>query len=201
MAIKFGIDLKNLPKGVRIAIAVVPAVLFAGIFGYMAIYPKSGVINALKQDISKQESDIQQSQSMAAKLDVLKEENRKLKDRLQELSKQLPEEKEISVLLTHISNLGIKSGLTILSWSPSRDRRLHSSGIVYEVPVSINLTGNYHSLGKFFSSLTGLDRIVNILNIGLSGPRVVGNEMVLSITFSAVTFTSATEGGIAGGGQ
>ncbi len=114
MAIK--IDIKNLPKAARIAIIVVPAVVCLGLFGYLSCYPKFKQINGLKQEISQQENDIVKSQSMAEKLDALKAENLKLKQRLQELEKQLTAEKEISILLTNVSNLGVQSGLTILTW-------------------------------------------------------------------------------------
>ncbi|MBI4822617.1 MAG: type 4a pilus biogenesis protein PilO [Nitrospirae bacterium] len=192
MAIK--IDIKNLPKTVKIIIAVLPALIFIGVYIYFAILPKHKQINGLKQEISKQENNITESQRKAEKLDELKAENQRLKERLTELGKQLPTEKEISPLLTLVSDLGTKSGLNIISWKPSRWTP-HPSGIVFEVPVSVEITGSYHKLASFFSKLTLLDRIVNIINIRLGGPRVVGEEAILGVSFSAVTFTNATEGG------
>ncbi|MDP2166796.1 MAG: type 4a pilus biogenesis protein PilO [Thermodesulfovibrionales bacterium] len=189
-------NLKNLPKSAAISIAVVPAVLFTLVFGYLVLLPKNKQVEQFKQDISAQENEITKSQSMADRLYELKAENQKLKERLQELEKQLPEEKEISVLLSQVSDLGIRAGLEILTWKPS-PRVSHSSGIVYEVPVSVDMKGSYHRLGAFFSSLTRLDRIVNITNIRLSGPQPKGNEAMLGITFSALTFTAVSQGGIA----
>lgn len=193
------IDIKNLPKAAKIAIAVVPMVLFVVLFGYFSLLPKTNTVKTLKQEIAAQENEIVKSQSMADRLEELKTENKKLKERLEELEKQLPEEKEISVLLTQVSSLAIQSGLGIISWRPS-PKRNHASGIVYEVPVAVDMSGSYHSLGAFFSALTKLDRIVNISDIKLSNPKPEGDRALLNIGFSAVTFTAVAQGGIAGGG-
>lgn len=189
-------NLKNLPKPARIIIAVAPALLFTAIFLYFGILPKNKQIDVLDQEISEQENVIAKKQSMAARLDTLIKENKKLKNSLKELEEHLPEEKEISNLLKQVSDLGREAGLQILSWRPAT-RRQHKSGIVYEVPVSVSLTGSYHRLGRFFSSLTNLERIVNILNINLSSPQPKGTEAILSVSFSAVTFTAISEGGLA----
>lgn len=193
---KIKIDIKNLPMWAQIVSAVVPAVLFIGIFGYFSTYPKFKTINTLKQEISKQENEIKQSTTMAEKLAELKAENLRLKQRLEELAKQLPEEKEISILLTNLSDLGKQVGLNISAWKPTQKKTLHSSGIVFEAPFAVEFTGSYHRLAVFFSSLTRLDRIINIAKIQLSDPKPAQGESVLKVNFSAVTFTAATEGGL-----
>lgn len=194
--INLKINLKNVPKSAQWAIGGVLIAIVVGLFLYLGVLPKRKQINSLEADISKNEQEITKKQSMADKLDELKIENAKLKGRLEELSKQLPPEKEISVLLKQVADLGKKAGLTINSWRPS-DKRNHASGIVFEVPVSVDLIGSYHRLAKFFSSLTRLDRIVNIIDIKLSSPKPEGSEAILSVGFSAITYTDATQGGIA----
>jgi type IV pilus assembly protein PilO len=186
------IDIKNLPKPARIAVAIAPAVLFIALFGYLGIMPEMKRIGLLKQEIINQQNEIVKSQSIVDKLDTLRLENAKLKEVLAKLEEQLPEESEISPLLQQVSDLGIRAGLDIKLWNPAVHRR-HPSGIVFEVPVSVRMSGSYHRLGYFFASLTMLDRIVNITDIKLGGPKPSGNEAVLDITFSAVTFTAIPE--------
>lgn len=186
------IDIRNLPKPARIAVAVVPAVFFIAMFGYMGIMPKMKRIDVLKQEILNQQNEIVKKQSIVEKLDTLRVENARLKKMLAKLEEQLPEESEISPLLQQVSDLGIKAGLDIKLWNPAAHRK-HPSGIVFEVPVSVVMSGSYHRLGYFFASLTGLDRIVNITDIKLGGPKPEGKEAILSISFSAVTFTAVPE--------
>jgi len=189
------LNIGPLPKPARIAIAVVPALLYALVFTYLAILPKTKEVRAIRSQISTQENDIMKTQSMAAKLDKLREENVKLRARLDELSQQLPEEKEISQLLRQVSQKGIGAGLQILTWKP-KERALHPSNIVYSVPVEVTLKGSYQRLGEFFSMLTRLSRIVNITDIKMATPNLQGEEAVLGISFTAVTFTAAESGGL-----
>jgi type IV pilus assembly protein PilO len=62
------------------------------------------------------------------------------------------------------------------------------------VPVSISLNGSYHNLASFFSELTKIDRIVNVNNISMSRATSKGATALLSVSFSAVTFTAVEEG-------
>ena len=70
---------------------------------------------------------------------------------------------------------------------------MHSSGIVYEIPVKVELSGSYHSLGYFFSSLTKLNRIVNISDFKLSDPKPDKGFAVEKISLTATTFSSVPE--------
>lgn len=189
------INLETLGKPARIAFIVAPAAIFSIIFTLLLLVPKNKEIKAQMAGISSQEDEIANTEGMASRLGVLKEENAVLKSRLQALSAQLPEEKEVSQLLAQVSDAAMRAGLQIISWRPG-PRRLHPSHIVYEVPVSITMSGSYHRLGNFFSALTALKRIVNITNISMSGPRPNGNEALLNISFTALTFTSADPGGL-----
>ncbi|MFC1769683.1 type 4a pilus biogenesis protein PilO [Nitrospirota bacterium] len=192
LELKLNFNWRTPPKPVRIVAWVVPIVVSVALCVFLVYMPKSKKIEKLTKDIEKQETEISKSQSMAAKLSELVAENAKLKEKLVELEDQLPQESEISSLLKQVTDLTREAGLSIQTWTPSA-RRNHSSGIVYEIPVAVTLTGNYHKLGMFFSSLTGLDRIVNISGITLSGARVENDEVILSVSFMAVTFTAVAE--------
>ncbi len=186
-------DIRNLPKPVRIVIAILPSVILVAAVIYLGILPKNEKIEALKKDIAKQEQDISKAQNMVQRLDELKAENQRLRAELKALEEFLPEEREISSLLKQVEDLSKEAGLEINSWQPA-PKRTHSSGIVYEIPVSISVSGSYHKLGRFFSSLTQLDRIVNVNNISLAGPQPKGKEAILGVSFSAITFTAIPQG-------
>ncbi|MDH4230481.1 MAG: type 4a pilus biogenesis protein PilO [Nitrospirota bacterium] len=150
----------------------------------------------LDAKIDTQNNEIAASEAKVTKLDILKKENERLVNRINELKEQLPEEKEISSLLKQVSDLGIAAGLNIKAWRPGQ-KTTHPSGIVYEIPVSVEVDGTYHNLGYFLSSLTRLNRIVNISNMRLANPKVVKGENLLSASFKAATFTAIPEAEIA----
>jgi type IV pilus assembly protein PilO len=186
------IDIKKLPKHVKAIISFLPALIIIIIVIFLIILPKNREINSLENKILSQENEIAKSRAKAEKLPQLIVENEKLKRRLGELKLQLPEEKEVSSLLKQVSDLGTQSGLKILLWKPEQ-KKTHASGIVYEIPVKVELSGSYHSLGFFFSSLTKLNRIVNISDIKLSDPKPGKNSAMLKVSFTATTFSSIPE--------
>jgi type IV pilus assembly protein PilO len=186
------LDMKNLPRYARVAVAIVPSLIIALVVVILVIMPKHKEIQALNSKIDDQNNQIATSQAKGARLDVLIKENEQLLKRLNELKEQLPEEKEISNLLKQVSDICTESGLDMKSWRPGQ-RKKHPSGIVYEIPVSVAVTGTYHDFGKFLGNLTKLNRIVNVKNIQMGSPRMVGGTDVLQISFTASTFSAIPE--------
>lgn len=190
MALK--LDIRNIPPAAKGVVAVLPAIILSVVVVMLFVMPKQKQIKALDAKIDEQNNKIAASQAKAAKLDVLIKENEKLVRRLGELRQYLPEEKEISTLLKEISDRAIDAGLVMQSWKPGQ-KTTHSSGIVYEIPVSVIVRGTYHDLGKFLSSLTKLNRIVNIGNIAIGSAKMTTGGAVLNISFTASTFSAIPE--------
>jgi type IV pilus assembly protein PilO len=192
MALKVNINIKKLPLYSKILLSLIPAVIITIVFIFLFIVPKNKEIKALETKILTQENEIAKDQAKVEKLPELTLENERLRKRLEELKQQLPEEKEVSTLLKQVSDLCIKSGLKVALWKPE-PRKTHSSGIVYEIPVKVELSGSYHSLGYFFSSVTKLNRIVNISDIKLSDPKPEKGSAIVKIAFTATTFSAVPE--------
>ena len=72
MDLKFNIkfDIKKVPKGARIAIAVAPAVIIAILFVVLVYMPKTKEIKKLNADISKQENEIATNKTLEKKLAI-----------------------------------------------------------------------------------------------------------------------------------
>ncbi len=182
----------KLPKIVKVILMFLPIIVIIATFYFVTFKPKTEEIKKLRAEISRQENEIAKKETLIAKLPILKVKYEEAKKHYHFLKLQLPEEKEISNLLRQVSDLGIQAGLQILLWKP-QPRKEHPSGIVFETPVNVNMSGTYHKLGAFFSNLTNLGRIVNIKNITLSQPKPMETEAVLNISFSAATFTAKQE--------
>ncbi len=196
MALKVNINIKNLPQYAKILIASLPVLIIIVAVYLIFISPARKEIKALEVKIAAQENEIAKSQVKAEKLPELTFENERLRKKLNELREQLPEEKEVTTLLKQVSDLCIRAGLKVSLWKPEQ-KKTHPSGIVYEIPVKVELSGSYHSLGYFFSSLTKLSRIVNISDIKLSDPKPEKGSAVVRIAFTATTFSSVPEEEIA----
>jgi type IV pilus assembly protein PilO len=188
---------KNLPSHFQILITVAPAIVLIALFFFLIFSPNNKKIKGLELRLAKVEKDIEESQAKISKLDVLIEENKVLKVKLQRLKEQLPEEKEVSVLLKQISELGLRSGLEILLWKPEA-RKTGPGGLYVEIPVRVEVLTGYHRLGDFFSHISRLPRLVNISQIKLKKHSKKGRALIKS-TFLARTFASVEPGSAAGG--
>ena len=164
MAIKF--DINKLPPYVKVLIPFVVAVILIVLFAVFIYSPKSKQIDALSTVVARLDNEIASGEVKARKLDILKKENALLKAKLVGLQEQLPEGKEVSILLKQISDLGVTSGLEILLWKPGA-RSISADRLYAEIPVQVEVIAEYHNLGDFFSHISRLKRIVNIAGINM----------------------------------
>jgi len=192
MAMKLKIDLGTMPLAAKTVLSILPSLIISVLVIMFVVVPKNKEIKRLNAEITKQENQIAVDQVKVARLAALKVENEKLKKRMEELKLQLPEEKEVSSLLKQVSDLGIRSGLKITLWKPEA-KKDNSSGMIYEIPVAVEVSGSYHNLGIFFSGLTKFSRIVNIGDIKISDPKPQRGEATVKITFKATTFSAIPE--------
>jgi type IV pilus assembly protein PilO len=96
---------------------------------------------------------------VAANLHEFEEEIARLELKLSKVLRQLPDKKELEVLLTDISNAGKKAGVEIKSFKRLAEVE---QGFYAEVPIAIELEGGYHDIARFFDMVAKLPRIVNM---------------------------------------
>ena len=187
--------IKALPSLYQGLIAAVLPILFIALFIFFIFMPKNEQLAALNKNIEKLDKDIAISESKIMKLDDLIAENKMLQAKLATLKEQLPEEKEVSVLLKQISELGQTSGLEILLWKP-QNKKTEPSGLYVEIPVNVEVMAEYHKLGDFYSHISRLPRLVNISDIKLiADTKSAKGEAggLINATFTARTFASASQ--------
>lgn len=194
MEMKLGIDVENLSRFKRILLIILPSLAIAAIFATMYVMPAFEEVIKLETEVNSQNAEINLLKIHSAKLPTLIAENEKLQKRLNELQMRLPEEKEVSGLLRQVSELGVKAGLEVALWKP-KAKVVHASKEVYEIPVEVQMRGNYHNFGKFFSNLTKLDRIVNLndINMKIADTKIKKGDTGLNVNFTSVTYSIISE--------
>ena len=178
------------PKTRAIAFgALIVALLIVDITQF--IIPMRAQIEQLEKALSEKQVIIRQNDEKIRNLDALKAEVKTLQQQLRDLTEQLPPESEVSGLLRQIQERVNQSGLVLKLWKPDRPRD-HSSGLYKEIPVTLTLTGGYHSTASFFDRVSKLNRIVNILNIKMGGAKMNNDGSIsVDINCTAMTFSAA----------
>jgi len=152
------------------------------IYAYLLYLPKQNKISELNKQYDKLAIELDKTKKKAGQFAKLKKKMEEAKVQFQIVKKTLPEKGDIPSLLTSVSQAGRDVGLDFLLFQPNKQIR---KGFYAEIPVSIQVRGNYHNLALFFDRVAALSRIVNIENIKMSSGK--GTSM-LNLSCKAVTY-------------
>jgi type IV pilus assembly protein PilO len=186
------VDFEALSPVKKYLLLFAPSVLILALVLVLCLLPQYEEIEKLNSILAQQKTQIVDAQQKATRLNKLIADNERLKKRLEELQYQLPQEKEISTLLRMVSEKAIESGLIITTWKPGA-RTVHASQEVYEIPAEVNISGSYHNLGKFYSELTKLSRIVNLARFSMDVRAQRHDASDLNIKLVATTYSVIPE--------
>ena len=158
------------------------------VVGYYLLYYQAAAkeIDVLKREHISLNAVIKEYQMTAGNLESTREEVQRLETQLSLLLEQLPNSAEIPSLLKNISDMGKEAGLDFLKFSPSKEV---PKGFYAEIPVSITVSGDYHSFVQFADQVSQYPRIINLLDISFSGPKAARGGIVRStVSCTATTY-------------
>lgn len=126
--------------------------------------------------LEKTEQDLKQAFDMKQKkainlqdyLDQLKE----IEASLGEMVKQMPTKAEVASLLIDISQTGLANGLEFKLFQPKEEAQKE---FYTELPIDIEVIGQYAQLGAFVSGLASLPRVVTVHDVTIT-PLVTPTE-------------------------
>lgn len=178
-------QLAKLPKAARLGIlGGVCLVIGAGYYFTSYQSARQQLEQLHSQELALQHK-LSEVRSVAANITAFEQEITELEAKLSKALRQLPNEKQLEVVLTDISNLGKTSGVEIKSFKRN-DEVVHD--FYAEVPIAVVLEGNYHDIARFFDLMAKLPRIVNMGSLQMSVATENINETVLKVQGTATTF-------------
>ncbi|HYO95249.1 MAG TPA: type 4a pilus biogenesis protein PilO [Polyangiaceae bacterium] len=177
--------LRRLPLVAKLGIGagLVAAILVA----YFVIFygDVSGRIEAAraKEQTLKAELSEARSAEFAYQKDMAELTERQQRQR--ELNKILPVTTEYPAFLSSVQNVANVAGVSLTAWSPIPEV---PDKFYARVPMRVELTGRYHQIAKFFYGVGQLDRVINMENISLIEPKLVGEDVLLKAVGLATAF-------------
>jgi len=184
-------QLAKLPKAARLGILVgVASALGAGYF-FMFYQSSSAQLQQLRTKELELERKLSEVRSVAANISAFEAEIDDLEVQLNAALRQLPNEKQLEVLLTDISNLGKTAGVEIKSFK-RKPEAVHD--FYAEVPIAIELEGSFHDIARFFDLMSKLPRIVNMGSLKMAVAQETEDETRLKVSGTAATFRFVVEG-------
>jgi type IV pilus assembly protein PilO len=175
----------KMPTRQKIAVWVLVLVAIALGFYFALIKSKQTELKDLQTKLNDLQTQIQENRRIADNLPILQKEYNQLSLQLEKALTELPNQKEIPTLLTSITSAGKGAGLDFLVFKP---RSEEPQEFYANVPVDISVSGAYQEVGKFFTAVSELPRIVNISNVVFSDIRGASGRTNMKVACLATTF-------------
>ena len=153
------------------------AILLGGYF-----YLVSDQIDVLEQARQKEETlkkDFESKAFRASNLLAYNEQLVEMEETFGSLLKQLPRETEVPGLIDDISAAALGAGLDLNLMDP---QAMKQTEFYKELPINIEVTGGYHEMGTFVSTVSALPRIVTLHDFSITtNAQNKGNELNMKI--------------------
>ena len=175
----------NVPLRLRIALGVLLVILVAA--GYWQFFLRANwtELEKARAEYFRLQAEAERTRRIASQRPVLEHELKLLEARLSRAVLQLPQDKEIPVLLTRVAKLGRETDLDVSLFRPGP---LASKGFYTEVPVQLKVIGMYHNLGVLFERLGRMERIVNVANLAIRPAGKDKKAASIEAEFGVVTY-------------
>ena len=175
----------KLPRAARMGILAGIVVILCGSY-YFLVYSAShdDLVRMRARELELQRK-LSEVRSVASNIEAFAEEIAQLETKLERILRQLPNKKQLEVLLTDISNLGKTAGIVINSFR-RQDEVVHD--FYAEVPIALEIEGGFHDLARFFDMISRLPRIVNMGSLKIAVGRETLDGTRLKISGTATTF-------------
>ncbi|MBL4729637.1 MAG: type 4a pilus biogenesis protein PilO [Gammaproteobacteria bacterium] len=126
-------------------------------------------LQAELQDVAGEEGNLriefEQKAFLAANLEEYRAQTVQMEESFTELLRQLPSVTEVPGLVDDVTQTGVGSGLEFSKLDlPAEEIQ----EFYIEIPINLNVVGDFHDFGTFVSGVASLDRIVTLHDFSIS---------------------------------
>jgi len=169
------------PEPVKFALGVMlfGICLAAGYFLHI-----QGLQETLERQVSEEsilKQEFEEKAYLAANLEEYRAQTVEMAAAFEQLLRQLPSETEVPGLVDDITDTGLGSGLEFANIELS-DEVIQE--IYIELPIEIDVEGNYHDFGTFVSGVAALPRIVTLHDFSIARK----DDVFLTMSILAKTY-------------
>lgn len=138
-------------------------------------YAQLEQVEKTEQELRKRYED---KAYQVANLEVFKAQMEEMEETFGALVRQLPSETEVPGLLEDITNTALGSGLSLQEVKLQGEQR---RDFYAELPINIRVSGSYHELATFVSSVASLPRIVTLHDLTITPTGGDGEQLNMQV--------------------
>jgi len=180
------IDWENMGSWPLLGKAVFSAIIFIGILvgGYFfMVQPTIEKLDRAVREESQLKKDYENKAFQVANLEEYKAQMADMEQSFESILKQLPRDTEVPGLIDDISLAALNNGLDLKVISPQEQV---ATQFYNELPIDVEVEGDYHELGAFVSSVASLPRIVTLHDFSID--KSSSDDDRLKLTILAKTY-------------
>ena len=161
------LDLTNVARWPAAARAVVILFLMGGVIflGYW-FHTKDQLVDLARVEEKEVGLKVifETKAKQAVNLEAYEKQLEEMRESFGAMLRQLPNKTEVADLLVDVSQTGLASGLEFRLFQPRAEipREFYA-----ELPISVQVIGNYHEFGEFISGVAALPRIVTAHDVSI----------------------------------
>ncbi len=149
---------------------IVLFLLFGAVYAYanFVYFPRQDKSALLERNIAEEQELLAKGKRVAANFQTVQEDYARLMESWDIAITLLPTQQEMDALLKNISEEGSRRNVNFMLFRPME---AVEQPYYWEYPIQIRTLSQFHDLGRFVSSIAGLERIVNVRNMRLTTYR------------------------------
>lgn len=189
-----GLDQNNIgswPQWAYIGAIAIVCVALLGAGTWYLVLPKKDELAQVQKQERELRQEFETKQRKVANLDAYKEQLAEMEKRFGVLLRQLPSQTEVPKLLNDISQTRLASGLEEELFKPRPEIKKDFYAVL---PNDLVVTGTYHELGTFVSSVAALSRIVTLQEVSIQPIKGDNSDLRMSVIANTYRYLDG-EGG------
>ncbi|MBQ24887.1 type 4a pilus biogenesis protein PilO [Alcanivorax sp.] len=197
------LDFENVggwPTPIKIGAAILVLVIVVVLGYFLSISDANQTLEQQRREEATLLQGYEKKAFEAHNLDQFRKQLAEMEQTFGALLKQLPKDTEVPGLLEDITHTGLGSGL---EFENIELRNEIEKEFYAELPINIQVIGDYHGFGSFVSGVASLPRIVTLHDFTVTRPSDSNKELaalgLLRMDITAKTYRYSSKDGAAGG--
>jgi type IV pilus assembly protein PilO len=181
--------LAKVPHWAKLLIGAVAAAVTVGAYWFFFYSDTAAKIEGMNRQKQALREEFVRTQQAQAGYFADRDELAVREQRARELNKVLPPDSEEDAFLSSVQSASNAAGTDLKGYAPQEEV---SQTFYAKVPMKLEMSGKFHQIAKFAFELGKVDRIINVEDIELTDPKIVGDEVVLQARCLATAFHALT---------
>ncbi|MBV9946648.1 MAG: type 4a pilus biogenesis protein PilO [Myxococcales bacterium] len=157
----------------------------AGLYWFIFYSDTAAKIEGAERQKKALRDELAQQQQAEATYFADRDELALREQRARELNKLLPAEAQEDAFLSSVQQASNAAGIDLKGYAPQEEQQ---QNFYAKVPMRIEMAGKFQQIAKFAFELGKVDRIINVEDIELTDPKLVGDEIILKGRCLATAF-------------